>query len=58
MTYQYNVVTATDETVNGILKEWAGGGWDLYTATSIVWGQCTKINPGTVYHYLFFCREN
>ena len=54
MTYTYACESATDDTVNDTLNKYAAGGWVLDTATAIVWGQCTKINPGKVYHYLYF----
>jgi hypothetical protein len=54
MAYEYECVTVPDEKINSALTTRAEAGWELHTATSIVWGQ---IREQRVFTYLFFRRE-
>ncbi len=51
MSYEYKCATVDGEQVNKTLDEWTAAGWELHTASTVLFHAGTK---ETFYHSLFF----
>jgi hypothetical protein len=51
MSYQYKCATVDAEHVNNTLDEWAAAGWELVTASTVLYHTGSKEN---FYHSLYF----